>query len=125
MDSFGKRLKNLRLNNQLTQEQLGKIFSVTNVGVAKWESDNRFPDKDTLIKIADYFNVSIDYLLCRTDNPNAKLYTAQFNKDNIEIEIDKSYPNELTPKEVKELIESLTEVGFDVNKLIEKIKNKK
>ncbi|WP_034438079.1 helix-turn-helix domain-containing protein [Clostridium ihumii] len=124
MDSFGKRLKKLRLNLKLTQEQLGKVFSVTNVGIAKWESNDRFPDKDTLVKIADYFNVSIDYLLCRTDNPNAKIYTGDLNGDKVEIEVNKDYPHELTPDEVKELIDNLNEVGFDVDKLIEKVKNK-
>lgn len=118
MDSFGKRLKQLRLNIQLTQEQLGKVFNVTNVGVAKWESDNRFPDKNTLIKIADYFNVSIDYLLCRTDNLIEKTYN--YNR----IEINKNYSHNLTPTEVEILINRLKEIGFDINKLIEEAKNK-
>ncbi|MBL4933022.1 helix-turn-helix domain-containing protein [Clostridium paridis] len=125
MDSFGKRLKQLRLNKELTQAQLGKIFNVTNVGVAKWESDDRFPDKGMLIKLADYFDVSIDYLLCRTDNPEAKTYKANVNGDEIEVEIHKNYPHDLSPEEVELLINQLRNVGFDVDKLIEKAKKEK
>jgi transcriptional regulator with XRE-family HTH domain len=124
VDSFGKRLKKLRLENHLTQEQLGKVFNVTNVGIAKWESDNRFPDKETLVKIADYFDVSVDYLLCRTDDPDTNVYTANIDGDKIELGISKSYPHQLTPGEVEDLIIQLKEVGFDINKLIEKVKKK-
>lgn len=123
MCSFGKRLKQLRLSKELTQAQLGGIFNVTNVGIAKWESDDRFPDKGVLIKIADYFDVSIDYLLCRTDNPDAKIYTSNVDGDTIELEVNKNYPHNLSPEEVETLINHLKEVGFDVEKLIEKAKD--
>jgi len=125
LDNFGIRLKQIRLYKNLTQEQLGKLLNVTNVGVSKWESNERFPDKDTLIKIADYFDVSIDYLLCRTDNPDAKVYTATIDGNHIEIELEKSYPYDLTPEEVQELINLLKASYIDVDKYIEKIKNKK
>lgn len=122
MNSFGKRLKKLRLDKSLTQEQLGKIFNVTNVGVAKWESDNRFPDKETLVKIADYFNVTTDYLLCRVDDPNVKVYNANIDGEHYQIGVNKNYPHELTPEEVENLLKELREVGFDINKLIQKAK---
>ena len=125
MNSFGKRLKYLRQEKRLTQAELGKVFNVTNVGVAKWESDDRFPDKGILIKIADYFNVSTDYLLCRTDNPEAKVYNAIIDGDNIDLKINKNYPHDLSPKEVEILISQLKAVGFDVEKLIKNVKESK
>jgi len=64
---FGDRLKQLRTNKDMTGEELGKIFNVTKVAISNWESCRRFPDQDTLINIADFFNVSVDYLLGRTD----------------------------------------------------------
>jgi len=64
---FGDRLKNLRKELNLSQEELGKKFNVNKGSVSNWENDNRNPDFNTLNKIADYFNVSIDYLLGRTD----------------------------------------------------------
>lgn len=125
MDDFGIRLKRLRLDSNLTQEQLGKKLNVTNVGVSKWESNERFPDKDTLVKIADYFDVSIDYLLCRTDNPGAKVYNTTIDGNNVEIEIEKNYPHDLKPEEVEEIFNQLQDFGFNIDKLIENIKNKK
>lgn len=123
MSTFGKRLKELRLSKGLTQHELGKLLNVTNVGVAKWESDDRFPDKEVLTKIADYFNTTTDYLLCRTDNPNSRVYEGTVEGSKIEIEVDKAYPYELTPEEVSNLINQLKEVGFDVEKLIKNAKD--
>ena len=125
MNSFGKRLKHLRQEKGLTQVELGKAFNVTNVAVTKWESDDRFPDKSILIKIADYFDVSTDYLLCRTDNPDAKVYNANIDDDTIEVEIHKDYPHDLSPEEVELLINQLKTVGFDVDKLIKNVKESK
>ena len=62
---FGLRLKELRVGSGISQRKLGEIFGVCNQTVSFWESGSREPDMDTLIEIADYFDVSIDYLLGR------------------------------------------------------------
>ena len=62
---FGLRLKELRVGNAISQRKLGEIFGVCNQTISFWESGSREPDMDTLIEIADYFDVSIDYLLGR------------------------------------------------------------
>lgn len=67
---FGNRLKQLRLSKKLTQEEVANIINVHRATVGKYETEERFPDKETLHKLADFFNVSVDYLLGRTDNPN-------------------------------------------------------
>ena len=72
--SFGNRLKKLRLENNLTQENLSKKLNVSRATVGRYETDERFPDKNLLKKIADIFEVSIDYLLGRTDNRNGYIY---------------------------------------------------
>lgn len=72
MNTFGKRIKNLRQKIGITQVELGKMLNVTDLAVTKWESDASLPNTITLIKIADYFNVSIDYLLCRRYNHKEK-----------------------------------------------------
>ncbi len=61
--SFGERLKEARKAAGLTQEQLGNYLGVTGVTIMRYEKSIRFPDYDTLIKLADYFNVTVDYLL--------------------------------------------------------------
>ncbi len=68
--SFGSRLRQLRLENNMTQEDLSKKLNVSRATVGRYETDERFPDKDILKNIADIFNVSIDYLLERTNLRN-------------------------------------------------------
>jgi HTH-type transcriptional regulator, competence development regulator len=67
---LGDRLRRLRLEKKLTQEELGKKINVTKVSISGYENGNRTPDTETLQKLADFFNVTTDYLLGRTDNPN-------------------------------------------------------
>ncbi|GAF65234.1 putative transcriptional regulator [Bacillus sp. TS-2] len=67
---FPHRLKSLRKNSELTQEGLGKLIDVSKVSISGYENGNRSPDTETLKKLADTFNVSIDFLLGRTDNPD-------------------------------------------------------
>ncbi|WP_038299005.1 helix-turn-helix domain-containing protein [Metaclostridioides mangenotii] len=64
---FGNRLKKLRNSKDMTGEELGKIFNVTKVAVSNWESGRRSPSPETLKSIADYFEVSTDYLLGRIE----------------------------------------------------------
>jgi len=60
-------LRELREEKKLNQIQLAKILGVSNTTVCGWETDYREMDYATLIKVCDYFNVSIDYLLKRKD----------------------------------------------------------
>ena len=64
---FSKRLKELRLDNDLTQKELGKVIGVGRTTVSEYESGKIVPKQDGLIKIAEYFNVSVDYLTGVTD----------------------------------------------------------
>jgi transcriptional regulator with XRE-family HTH domain len=63
---FGDRLKILREEKELTQEEIANHIGITKQAFSKYELNLRQPDYGTLIKLADFFNVSIDYLLCRT-----------------------------------------------------------
>ncbi|WP_339321399.1 helix-turn-helix transcriptional regulator [Paenibacillus sp. FSL W8-0194] len=67
----GDRVALWRKKRNLTQEELGKLVNVTKVSISGYESGNRSPDTETLQKLAEVFNVSTDYLLGRTDNPNS------------------------------------------------------
>ena len=63
----GKLIKELRNSKNLTQAEFAKIFKISNGTIAMWETDKRQPDSDTLKKLADYFGVSVDYLLGREE----------------------------------------------------------
>ena len=64
------RLKFLRKKMGISQLKLAMDLNMNQNSISRYENEEREADYATLIKIADYFNVSIDYLLERTDNPN-------------------------------------------------------
>lgn len=60
-----KKLRLLREANNLTQKQMANILSVTQKSISTYENGLTEPDISTMIKIADFFDVSLDYLLDR------------------------------------------------------------
>jgi len=60
---LGDKIKTLRKSNKITQMQLSKALGVSTGAVGLWELDKREPDSMTLLKIAKFFNVTVDYLL--------------------------------------------------------------
>lgn len=65
---FSLKLKELRAAKGITQVQLAQELSVSIGAVGNWEAGKRTPDHETMIKIAEHFNVSVDYLLGRTES---------------------------------------------------------
>lgn len=63
------RLSVLRKSRKISQLKLAMDLNMNQNTISRYETGEREADYATLIKIADYFNVSIDYLLERTDNP--------------------------------------------------------
>jgi len=66
--SIGKRVANLRIKHKLTQEELAKRVEISRAALSHYEKDRREPDLETIEKIADYFDVTTDYLIGRTDD---------------------------------------------------------
>lgn len=64
---LSKRLKELRMNNGLKQSDLAKLLSISTSRYGQYETGRRSPDYKLLIQIANFYNVSIDYLLGRTN----------------------------------------------------------
>jgi transcriptional regulator with XRE-family HTH domain len=64
---IGARLKQLRAEKEISQEELGKILNISTSMVGMYETDVRNPSFDVLIKIANFFDCTTDYLLGRTD----------------------------------------------------------
>lgn len=65
---FGVRLRELRLEKRLTQEQAAKIFNVSKTTICQWETIKQQPGLEELANIAIYFDVSTDYLLGLVDD---------------------------------------------------------
>ena len=63
------RLKLLRKSKKITQLKLAMDLNMSQNAISRYETGEREADYATLIRFADYFNVSLDYLLERTDNP--------------------------------------------------------
>jgi len=65
--TFGKRFRQLRKERDLTQKELGKIFNLGESTISFYEADKRTPDYAALKNFADFFDVSTDYLLGRSN----------------------------------------------------------
>lgn len=66
-ESIAERIKQIRIENNLTQAQFGKTLAVSQDTVSLWEKGKSLPTAEYLIAIAKTFNVSVDYILCLTD----------------------------------------------------------
>ena len=62
---IGKKLKTLRLTEKLTQQQLADKLQISRVNYTRYERDQVRPDYETLIKIADFYDISLDELFGR------------------------------------------------------------
>ena len=69
MATLSDRLQQLKIEKKLLQKDIAKDNNLSLRAYQYYERGERVPTSDTLIKLADYFNVSIDYLVGRTDNP--------------------------------------------------------
>ncbi|MBQ7236881.1 MAG: helix-turn-helix transcriptional regulator [Clostridia bacterium] len=63
MKEIGQRIKEIRIENKLSQKQFGEILSVSQDTVSLWETGKSLPTAEFLIAIAKNFNVSVDYIL--------------------------------------------------------------
>lgn len=70
--NFSDRLILIRKSNNLTQRQLAIGVGLSEVGIQNYESGRRKPAFDVLIALADYFDVSLDYLVGRSDDPKRR-----------------------------------------------------
>ena len=69
MSCYYPRLKDLREDHDLSQADVAKILETTRQQVSKWETGTQMMGVDKYIKLAKYYNVSVDYLLGLIDSP--------------------------------------------------------
>ncbi len=63
MNKFAERLKELRIEHNLSQRELGLKIKVSQAAIARWENNLQIPNIDIAIAVAKFFNVTTDYLL--------------------------------------------------------------
>lgn len=68
--SVGSRIKKLRNDNNISQEELASAINVSRQIVSKWENDNTIPDSYNIKLLCEYFNTSADYLLMGEEKEN-------------------------------------------------------
>lgn len=92
------RLKQLREENKLSQLDLANKLNMSQQAISAYEKGTREPDIETIKKISDYFNVSTDYLVCKTDIRN-------YDKD--EQEFRYAYHKEIEGMSGEEVLDAL------------------
>lgn len=70
---FGARLKDLRQGMGVTQVKLAEVLDVKQSAICNWETYDRQGNLKNIVKVADYFGVSVDYLIGRTNNPDMNI----------------------------------------------------
>ena len=100
MEIVAKRLKQLREGMSISQTKIGKLLGVPQSSVYRYEHRQSSPSFESMVRYADLFDVSLDYIFGRTDNPQGKLYEHQ--------------PKMLTDKiESREELRQFIEMCFD------------
>lgn len=117
---LGNKIKQLRLERDLSQKELGQILGVSNVTISMYENNDRQPDGETIKMLADYFRVTTDYLLGRTENPVATVTLTEKNEKDIAKKMKKlreelsnsdglMFDGEILSDETKDLLLALLE----------------
>lgn len=121
---IGSRIKERRIFCNKTQEELGSSLHVKKQTISKYEKGINAPGAEELKILSTVLECSVDYLVGKTDKPNIQLieYT---DKELGRIEIGmEDYPYQLSPEEVEEMIQTLKKYHFNVEALIEDMRNK-
>ena len=77
-------LKNIREKRNINQLKLAMEIEISQEAISKYETNRAMPSSNILIKLANYFNCSVDYLLDRTNNPKMNTDTASNENEEIE-----------------------------------------
>ncbi|NSW92989.1 MAG: helix-turn-helix transcriptional regulator [Firmicutes bacterium] len=118
---FGKRLKELRIEKDYSQKDIANYLGISDRAVGYYESEERFPPQDILRKLADFYNVSVDYLLGRTDMRNPQDYELikSISGDDPELlELLKEFTHR---EDLKEILKQLPKVEKDDIKTVVKM----
>ena len=107
---LGERLKKTREENNVSQSELADFLGISQQALSKWENSYTEPNSKTLIKIANKFNVSVDYLLGNSESKKIdKPYEDELEK------VLFSKAKELTDEEKKAVLGVINAIKRDVD----------
>ena len=86
MTKIAERLKEIRIENRYSQKQIADMCGMAQATIGRYETDAADPSPETLLWYAETFEVSLDYIFGRTDNPKGHLY----EKDELTLSSDAS-----------------------------------
>ena len=111
---LGNNIKELRKNKRMTQKDLAEAMRVSQQTVGAWETERAIPGADTLSDLADYFNVTTDYLLGRPekkDDDNVDYVALDKALDNA-----RSFDGEPMDDHDREILRGILKVYFTTKK---------
>jgi transcriptional regulator with XRE-family HTH domain len=119
--NFHTRLKELIDESEILQKELAEILHVGPSAISNWVNTERFPDEDMIKNIADFFEVSIDYLLGNTDIREAIVVKDEIEGHQVELEVDRhEYPDGLTHDQVIKILEKMKAMGINLPDMVKK-----
>lgn len=110
---YYKRLRDLREDNDLKQEDIAKILNITKQAYGRYENGARKLSIEDLIKLCNFYNVSADYIIGRTDNPETNKSTT-----NIKYQINGGKFNKTTMKWGKKMESSIIESSVNLQEVL-------
>ena len=127
---FGLRLRALRNEKKLTQDELGKLLNVSGKTIGTWERDSRQPNIEAINKLASIFDVTTDYLLGNSNEKQLQKYydLSDKEKNDIAIQAEKlmegietgnnlNFYGEPATKEQKDRILIAIKTAMEMNKM--------
>lgn len=130
--NYGERLKRLREDRKLSQQQLADRLNINRSTYARYELGQTQPDYETLQRLADFYEVSVDYLFGRENNNNLPGLTPKDEKD-IAKQLEKiveamdsdtglAFDGEPMDEETKELVKTAIKSNLELTKQLAKQK---
>ena len=105
METFKEIFRDLRKEKNLTQKQLGQVLNVDQSAICAWEKGRNQPDYEMLIRCAEFFDTSVDFLLGKPEARNEHMSFDEFKKAKDEAGFNKDFRS-LTDEQ-KELVKEI------------------
>lgn len=116
-NSLGKRIKFLREEKELSQLEFSKILNISNSTLSQYEAGNRMPGDEIKKKIAEYFNVSLDYLMGASNIRNPYQINTKSNDNEEQNLIPEEFTNADEARAYVNKHQIFDSGGFDADKL--------